>query len=72
MTATQHRPSRWAALRDEMRARRRARENRRALEAELAAFSSPADQLELDAILERHSDAEAIEVRRIVDRFRAA
>lgn len=40
---------------------------RRALAADLAGYTSPADLLELSAVLARHHDAEAEPVRELVD-----
>lgn len=47
---------------------RDARNRRRELERELADFSSPADRLEIEEIVSRHSPAEADRVQRILDR----
>jgi ribosomal 50S subunit-associated protein YjgA (DUF615 family) len=48
------------------RARRAARAERSRLRAELASYRTPAELLELDAILERHPDADAEPVRRLI------
>jgi hypothetical protein len=63
---------RMSTTRAQLRARRADRDARRTLEHELAAFDSPADLLELSAMLERHDDAETETIRRIVDWQRAA
>lgn len=42
--------------------RRAARAQRRRLAVELAAYRTPAERLELDGVLSRHSDAETAEV----------
>lgn len=51
------------------RARRAARDERTRLRAELASYRTQADLLELDAILDRHSDADAEPVRRLIRRL---
>ncbi len=48
--------------------RRTERIARRRLEAELAAFSSPAERAELESVLDRHSPADADQVRAILVR----
>jgi len=47
-------------------ARHEEREAHRMLQKELAAFTSPADRLEIEAIVDRYSDEEAHEVREIL------
>ena len=49
-------------------ARRAARDERTRLRDELASYRTHAEMLELDAILERHSDADAEPVRRLIRR----
>ena len=66
---TEHAPL-IAVIRDELRERRAARRERRALEAELATYTTAAELDDLSAVLERHTDAEAAEIRRILDRKR--
>lgn len=61
-----------AAVTYELRARRAAHSARRRLERELASYSSPAERMELDAMLARHEFAEVAHIHRIVDRHRAA
>jgi len=63
---------RWAAARDDLSARRAARASRRTLERELASFSTPDDQSELDAILDRAAPEAADEIRHILDRSHVA
>jgi hypothetical protein len=63
---------RWSAARDELRTRRAVRASRKTLERELASFSTPAEQTELDAILDRYPADNVAEIRRIVNRCRAA
>ena len=62
----------WVAARDELRTRRAARASRKALERELASYTTPAEQNELDAILERYPADEVAEIRQIINRRRAA
>jgi hypothetical protein len=62
----------WTAARDELRARRAERASRKTLERELASYTTPAEQNELDAILERYPADEVAEIRQIIKRGRAA
>jgi hypothetical protein len=62
----------WAAARDDLRTRRASRAARKTLERELASYATPADQNELDAILEHADPDAAAEIRRIIDRNRVA
>jgi hypothetical protein len=55
----------WTAARA-----RRAQERR--LRRELAAYTSPADRMELDAIIARADEADAAQIDRIVTDLRAA
>jgi hypothetical protein len=61
-----------ANVRETLATRKAERAQRLQLERELAAFTSPADQLELQAVLYRHSPAEGSEVRAILARNAAA
>jgi hypothetical protein len=61
---------RWAAARDDLRTRRACRTSRRRLERELASYTTPAEQLELDAILDRADPKAADEIRRLIHRSR--
>jgi hypothetical protein len=63
---------RWAAIRDELREAREARAARKALERDLASYTTPADLNDLDAILDRHSDEETADIRRILAARRPA
>ncbi|HUY50260.1 MAG TPA: hypothetical protein VMV92_31895 [Streptosporangiaceae bacterium] len=63
---------RWAALRDELRDARAARATRKSLERELASYTSPADLNDLEAILDRHSEEETADIRRILAGRRSA
>ncbi len=63
---------RWAATRDDLLARRAARASDKTLVRELASYTTPAEQLELDAILERAEPEAAAEIRAIVQRSRVA
>ncbi len=62
---------RLAAIRDELREAREARAARKALERDLASYTTPADLNDLDAILVRHSDQETADIRRILAGRRA-
>jgi hypothetical protein len=62
----------WVAARDKLRTRRAARASRKTLERELASYTTPAEQNELDAILERYPADEVAEMRQIINRRRAA
>jgi hypothetical protein len=56
-----------ACLRSEKReSTRAARAARRSLERELASYTSPGELSDLDAILERYSDEETADIRRII------
>ena len=61
-----------AATRDDLRARRTARASRRALMRELASYTTPAEHLELDAILDRADPAAAAQIRSLIHRSRVA
>jgi hypothetical protein len=56
----------WASVRDELREARAARTARKALEHDLASYTSEADLNDLGAILDRHSPEETAEIRRIL------
>jgi hypothetical protein len=58
----------WTALRDQFEHSREARATRRALERELATYTSQSDLDDLHAMLDRHSDHETAEIRRILAR----
>ena len=57
---------------DDVRSRRVSRPTRKALEHELASYTSQAEQIELDAILDRADSDAAAEVRSIIQRNRMA
>jgi hypothetical protein len=63
---------RWTAARDDLRARRACRTSRKSLVRELASYSTPAEQLEFDAILNRADPQAADEIRRLLQRNRIA
>jgi hypothetical protein len=63
---------RLAAIRGELREAREARAARKALERDLASYTTQADLNDLDAILERHSDEETADIRRILAGRRSA
>jgi hypothetical protein len=52
--------------------RRAARGARHSLERDLASYTSPGDLNELDAILDRYSDEETADIRRVIGARRAA
>lgn len=73
MTINQTSPVRpWATATHHLMTRRAARSARQRMAAELAGYSTPAERTELDAMLARHEYAEVADIRRIVDRTRAA
>ena len=60
------------SLRTSLAERRAAHERRQRLARELAAYSSPADRLELDLILGRHSEEDAAEIQALLNSQAAA
>ena len=56
----------WTSVRDELREARAARAARKALEHDLAGYTSQADLNDLGAILDRHSAEETADIRRIL------
>ena len=60
------------AARDELRSRHASRAAHMTLVRELASYSTPADQIELDAILDRADPDAADEVRQLIHRSLAA
>jgi len=65
-TATRPLSSLWTTVRDQLRESREERAGRAQLERELASYRSPADLDDLDAILDRYSDQETADIRRIL------
>ncbi len=65
-TATRPIASLWTAVRSQIRETRDERAGRAQLERELGAYTSPADLDDLYAILDRYSDQETAEIRRIL------
>ena len=57
---------RWSAIRDEVRHARATRAERKSLERDLASYTSQADLNDLGAILDRHSEEETRDIRRIL------
>jgi hypothetical protein len=55
-----------SAVREHIRENREARAGRAALERELASYSSASDLNDLHAILDRYSDQETAQIRRIL------
>lgn len=71
-SATRTLSRRWTALRDERRDGREARAARRSLAGDLATYTSASDLNDLDAILDRYSDEETADIRRILASRRVA
>jgi hypothetical protein len=65
---TRPRTSRWTALVGQLEHSREARATRRVLARELASYTSQSDLNDLHAILDRHSDEETRDIRRILAR----
>lgn len=65
-TATRPLGSLWTSVRDQIRDSREDRADRAALERELASYNSPSDLNDLHAILDRYSDRETAQIRRIL------
>ena len=65
-TATRSLTSLWASVRTQLRESRDAHAARAALERELASYSSESDLNDLHAILDRYSDHETAQIRRIL------
>ena len=63
---------RLTAIRDDIRDSRDARAARKSLAGELATYTSPSDLNDLDAILNRYSDEETADIRRILASRRVA
>jgi hypothetical protein len=57
-----------ATARDDLRSRRASRTARMTLARELASYSTPAEQIELDAILDRADPEAADEIRHLIHR----
>jgi hypothetical protein len=62
----------WATICKDLRARRNVRAAHKALERDIASYTTPAELDELNSILQRYDDTEVVEIRRIVDRRRVA
>ena len=69
---TEARSPLWASIRDELRDARAARAARKSLERELASYTSPRDLNDLEAILERYSEDETADIRRVLAGRRSA
>jgi hypothetical protein len=65
-TATHPITSLWTTVRTQLRESRDTHAERAALARELASYTSPADQDDLYAILDRYSDQETADIRRIL------
>lgn len=59
-------PTAWAAVRDELRSRRRVRTARRKLRRDLASYTTTSDIDDLDATLDRFDDDDVAEIRSIL------
>jgi hypothetical protein len=57
-----------ASLRTQLAERRMIRQRNKRIEEELASYTSPADRLELDAILSRHTAEEIAELESMLSR----
>lgn len=62
----------WTSVRDELALRRAERASRRALERDLAAYTTPAERAELLAVMSRYEPADTAEMDRIIHRRRVA
>ena len=62
----------WTEIRAEWRANREARAQHKALQAELASYTSASDLNDMDAILDRYDDAETHDMRSILATQRSA
>ena len=65
-TATRPITSLWTTVRTQLRDSRDAHAARTALQRELASYNSPSDLDDLHAILDRYSDRETAQIRRIL------
>ena len=70
-TATRPLASLWITIRTQLRDNRDSHAARAALERELASYNSQSDLNDLHAILDRYSDHETAEIRRILAAQRA-
>ena len=65
-TTTRPRTSLWTTVRSQLRGSREAHATKAALERELATYNTPADLNDLHAILDRYSDKDTVQIRRIL------
>ena len=65
-TTTRPLTSLWSTVRSQLRGSREAHAARTALARELASYNSPEDLDDLHAILDRYSDEETAQIRRIL------
>jgi len=65
-TATRPLTSLWTTVRTQLRDSRDAHAARTALQRELASYNSPSDLDDLHAILDRYSDRDTRDIRRIL------
>ena len=71
-SATRTLSRRWTALRDERRDGREARAARRSRAGDLASYPSASVLNDLDAILDRYSEEETADIRRVLASRRVA
>ena len=62
----------WDQLRDELHHRRQAHDAAKSLERELSSYRTKSDLADIDAIVERYEPETTVEIRRILNRQRAA
>ena len=67
-----HLTSILTATRDDLRNRRADRAREKQLRRELGSYTTPAEQLELDAIISRYPEDDVREIERILNSRRAA
>jgi hypothetical protein len=73
MRTTAHRfTSLWTTVRTQLRDSRDAHAAQATLERELASYNTTSDLNDLNAILDRHSDSETADIRRILASQRSA
>jgi hypothetical protein len=68
LPTTNPRTSRWTALRGQLHHARDTHTARKALERDLASYTSEADLNDLHAILDRYPDRQTAQIRRILAR----
>ncbi len=66
IASTSSRTRLWTALRGQLRATRDALAARQSLERDLASYNSQSDLDDLHAMLDRYSDRDTVQIRRIL------